>query len=158
MSATTPISSASSLGAELTVAPSPNLVSAQRQLKVSSVLTIIFGLLFALGSHDATDMLVRRFTDLMFWRLDDGVGQLTDTTHLADAILGGVMCGWAAMTWLLADRLLLKAPKEIKSIILISLCVWFVPDSLGSIASGAWLNAISNIGFFAMFALPLRKI
>lgn len=94
----------------------------------------------------------------MFWRLDDGVDKLTDTNHLADAILGGVMAGWAVMMWLLADRMLAKAPKETKSIIVVSLLVWFVIDSAGSVVSGAWLNVLANAGFLGLYLLPLRKI
>lgn len=135
-----------------------NLATVERELKLASVATVAFALLFAFASHDATDGPVRWLSDIVFWRLDDGVAQLTNTNHLADAILGGVMCGWAIMTWLLADRLLAKAPKETASIIRISMAVWFVVDSAGSIASGAWLNAVANVAFLAMFIVPLRRI
>lgn len=135
-----------------------NVVAAKRQLEVASVVTIGFGLLFALASHDLTDDLVGWWSDLIFLRPGDGAENLTDVNHLADAILGGVMVGWGVMIWLLADRLLLRMPGEVKSIILISLLAWFVPDSVGSIASGAWLNVVSNVGFAALFVLPLRRI
>jgi len=135
-----------------------SLAAAEHGLKLASVVTAGFGALFALASHDATDAPVRWLSDILFWRLGDGVDQLTNTNHLADAIAGGVMFGWAVMMWLLADRLLAKAPSETKSIVLISLAGWFVLDSGGSIASGAWLNVISNVAFLAMFLLPLRKI
>lgn len=134
------------------------LASAERQLKVSAILTVGFGLMFSLGSHDSTDVLVRWFSDFMFLRVGDGPAQLTDVNHLSDAILGGLMVGWAVMVWLMADRLLVRAPKEIKSIITIAMLVWFPIDSIGSIASGAWLNAIANVGFLAMFLVPLRRV
>lgn len=139
-------------------ADAATLASVERQVKIAALLTAGFGLLFAVGSHDATDGPVRFLADLLFLRLGDGPGELTNTNHLADAILGGVMAGWGAMMWLLADRLLTRMPSEVKSILTISLLVWFPIDSLGSIASGAWLNAISNIAFAAMFLVPLRRL
>jgi len=139
-------------------ATSKTLASVERELKIASILTVGFGLLFAAASHDATDAVTRFLSDVMFWRVGDGVAELTNTNHLADAILGGVMAGWAVMIWLLADRFLARAPTETKSIITISMLVWFPIDSIGSIASGAWLNAISNVAFLLMFLVPLRRI
>lgn len=135
-----------------------DLSKVERQIKTASVLTIVFGLLIALGSHDATDVFVRWFSDVMFLRVGSGVEELTNTNHLADAILGGIMCGWAALMWLLADQFLVVNPRETKRVIITSMAVWFVIDSTGSIASGAWLNAIANVGFLLMFVLPLRVI
>lgn len=137
---------------------SADLAAVQRQLKVACAVTIGFGALFALASHDLTDGPVSWLADLIFLRPGDGAENLTDVNHLADAILGGVMIGWGIMMWLLVDRVLPRMPQEIKSIMLISLVAWFVPDSAGSIASGAWLNVVSNAGYLGLFLLPLRRL
>lgn len=134
------------------------LGSIEQQLKISAVLTIAFAVMFSFGSHDATDGLVRWFGDLMFWRLGEGPDQLTDINHLADAVLGGVMASWATFVWLLADRFFLRAPREVKSIIMTAMFVWFPIDTIGSIVSGAWLNGIANLGFLAMFVYPISRL
>jgi len=128
------------------------------ELKAAAVVTIGFGLLFAVGAHDATDAPVRFLSDVVFWRLGDGVVELTRVNHLADAILGGVMAGWGVMIWMLANRLLPVAPVEVKRMVTTSALVWFAVDTGGSIASGGWFNGVLNLGFLAMFLAPLRRI
>lgn len=39
--------------------------------------------------------------------------------------------------------------------LVISLVAWFVPDTLYSLASGFWPNAVLNSVFALVFALPL---
>lgn len=128
------------------------------ELKVAAIVTIGFGLLFAIASHDATDAPVRFLSDIIFWRIGDGVAVLTQENHLADAILGGVMAGWGVMIWMLADRLLPVAPADVKRIVTTSALVWFTVDTAGSIAGGGGFNGVLNLGFLAMFLIPLRRI
>lgn len=135
-----------------------SLRRAGRELKTAAVITIGFGLFFAMGSHDATDGIVRYVADMIFLRSPGTTAELTDVNHLADAILGGVMAGWGVMIWMLVDRLLPLAPAEIKRIVIVSMLVWFPIDTIGSIASGAWLNGLLNVGFLLMFVVPLRRI
>lgn len=40
--------------------------------------------------------------------------------------------------------------------IMTGITFWFVTDSTASILSGAPVNAVLNIGFLLLFALPLR--
>ena len=44
-----------------------------------------------------------------------------------------------------------------RSLILTSIGAWFVIDSAGSILAGAPVNALFNVGFLAMFAVPLWR-
>lgn len=142
---------------EITI-PTERLASAERGLKAAAVITSAFGLLFAVGSTGATDWPVRLFTDIGFLRVGDGSASLSDSHHLVDAIMGGVMFGWGVMIWLLVDRFLRRSPGDVRHVITVALTSWFVVDSAGSIASGAWFNAVMNVGFAALFVLPLRKL
>lgn len=138
------------------------LAATVRDLKLAAVVTAASGLLFSLATTASTDGPLRFVADLAFLRPGDGADRLTDYNHLADAIAGGVLIGWAVMIWLVADRLLANATttvqREIKRILFISLGVWFVFDSAGSIAAGAWVNALVNTSFLVMFGLALRRI
>ena len=134
------------------------LESAQRGLKVAAVVTVATGLFFAVASTAATDGAVRQLLDVVFFRLGDGPAELSDSHHLVNAILGGVMVGWGVMIWLLVDQLVPVAPQQLKRILSVGLLCWFVVDSTGSIASGGWPNAVLNVGFLGMFLVPLRKL
>lgn len=135
-----------------------DLDAAERSIKGAAIITAGFGLFLAISSTDATDGLLRYCADLVFFRRGEGPDHLTDTNHLVDAIAGGVMVGWGVMFWLLADRLLHTAPKQIKHIMITSLACWFMVDSAGSIASGGWLNAVLNLSFPIMFGFALRTV
>ena len=119
---------------------------------------MLTGLLFSGGAVAFSDFGVRFLLDLVFFRIGEGPEALEESHRLVNAILGGAMVGWGAMIWLLVDRFLVQAPRDIKRILLVGLGTWFVVDSAGSIASGGWLNAVLNVGFLAVFLLPLIKI
>jgi hypothetical protein len=69
----------------------------------------------------------------------------------AHAVLGSVLMGWGAAIWLLASSL---AGKQHNPwwIMVISICVWAVPDTAYSLLSGFWQNALLNAGFVLAFA------
>jgi len=133
------------------------LSSPATQLKLASLFTVGFGLLIALGAHSTTDGPLRLFADLIFWPTGDAP-TLSDEAHLLAAILGGVMASWGVFFWLLTDALSETQPALLKRIVLITLSTWFIVDSLGSIASGGWINVLPNIAFLAMFVVPARRL
>ncbi|NJO38016.1 MAG: excinuclease ABC subunit A [Rhizobiales bacterium] len=93
--------------------------------------------------------------DLIFWPLDGGQTIASEPGHLLAAIAGGVMAGFGVLLYLLATHLYPKEPDLARLLISASIGVWFLVDSLGSIAAGAPLNAVLNIGFLALFLIPL---
>lgn len=135
-----------------------DVAKAERGLKGAALFSVISGLFFASASTGPTDGLMRLFLDSIFWRIGDGPAVLSDSHHLVDAITGGVMVGWGAMTWLVVDRFISASPGDVKQIVGVAIAAWFVVDSAGSIASGGWLNAVFNVAYAALFLLPLRKL
>lgn len=133
------------------------LAAPEFQLKAASIGTLGFALMIVLGSHEATDGPLRWFADLLFWPLGDPQ-TLTDEAQLLAAILGGVMASWAAIIWLLTDSLAQEQPLILRRIILTAMAIWFVIDSVGSVASGGWLNVVGNVGFLAIFVLPAWRL
>ena len=67
------------------------------------------------------------------------------------------MIGWGLMLWHLAGPIMDLAPRQTRRAILTSVLAWFVADSAGSLAAGAWLNLVGNLVFLILFALPLRQ-
>ena len=97
------------------------------------------------------------FLDLAIWPLDGAQSLDSAETRLLCAVGGGMLVGWGALFYLLADQVYPHEPQMVRKFVLISICSWFVVDSLGSIAAGAPMNALFNIGFLALFALPVLK-
>lgn len=68
--------------------------------------------------------------------------------RLTNAVLGSVMAGWFTTMFLLVDRL--KRSHAVWASVVVGLLVWFIPDSLYSLASGYWENVILNLVILAL--------
>ena len=135
----------------------PQLTSIGRQLKAASAITSGFGILMVFGAHELTDGPLRLLADLFILPFDDR-GPVTSEAQLLAAILGGVMVSWGLLYWMVIDVLLPQNPALLKHIVMVTIGVWFVIDSLGSLAAGSWINVVSNVGFLAAFILPARRL
>lgn len=106
--------------------------------------TVFIGLLFVPGVLEALHALA-------------GPGQdatMSPTGRLGVAIYGGLMVGWG-LTFHLAGR-----GVHITRAAAAGLIAWFVVDSGASVLVGFPFNAVSNLGFLALFAplfLALRQ-
>jgi len=74
---------------------------------------------------------------------------------LVHAVLGAVMFGWGLMLAVVVKRLLAQGSKLGWQLVAGSLAAWSVPDTTYSLISGYWQNALLNIGFALLFAVPL---
>jgi hypothetical protein len=127
-------------------------------LRSASAIVIGFGVLVALAAFPATAGPTLLLTDLIFWPFDGAQSLGAPETRLLCAIGGGLMAGWGVLLWLVATQLYPREPELARTMILYSTGTWFVIDSLGSIAAGAPLNALLNVGFLLAFVLPLRRL
>ena len=51
-----------------------------------------------------------------------------------------------------------RDPREGWTILAVSLTAWFVPDTIFSLASGFWQNAVLNAVFAVLYGIPLAAI
>lgn len=127
-------------------------------LKIASGIVIGFGLFGFLGVWPAMALPIELLLDLIFWPIDGGPSLATPGSRLLVAIASGALVGWGSMIWIVATELFKSNPQLSRKMILTSVLLWFVIDSIGSIISGAPLNAVFNLGFVALFYMPLRQI
>ena len=74
---------------------------------------------------------------------------------LAHAVFGSVLIGWGITLLYLIQHYFRKGIKISWSIISLSFLAWFIPDTIFSLSSGYSANALLNMVFFILFALPL---
>ena len=76
---------------------------------------------------------------------------------MRQATRAGVLVGWGALLFLVADQLGSVDPVLVRTFVLTSIGSWFVVDSLGSLAAGAPVNALFNVGFLVLFFWPVWR-
>lgn len=126
-------------------------------LKFASWLLIGFGILSVVSAHPNLNFLSRPFVQLALWPFNEASNTLMAETRLIWAIIGGITIGWGVMTLQLTTKLLHKETEVLRSIMLTSTLAWFFTDSAASILSGAGFNAVLNLGFLAVFLIPIWR-
>lgn len=85
-------------------------------------------------------------------------GKAADYIELVHAVMGAVMIGWGTAMLLVLRGPFRRDPREGWTILAVSLTAWFVPDTIFSLASGFWQNAVLNAVFAVLYGIPLAAI
>lgn len=125
-------------------------------LKISSLLTILTGLISSLASSIATQKPWLLLFDLLTWPLDGSPANFSNEAFALNAVLGGVMIGWGILMFYVSEELV-QSPKLIKGFLVSILC-WFISDSIGSYVSGLYGNIVLNVSFLLLSAIPLLNL
>jgi hypothetical protein len=121
--------------------------------------TAVFGLVLVALPHPTS----AGFNLMIYGQAESPPDFSAEAVHysqLVHAVLGAVMVGWGVlMAMILAGPARRDFHRGWKSeswrMIAISLSAWAIPDTLYSLASGYWPNAILNSIFITLFAAPL---
>ena len=125
-------------------------------LKLSSLITVITGVISVLASSPVTQRPWLLLLDFLDWPLGSSPGSFARESFVLNAVLGGVMIGWGTLMYFVSDELQ-KSARMLKAMTVSLLC-WFVSDSVGSFVSGFYGNILLNILFLSMFLYPLLKL
>lgn len=114
----------------------------------------VFGAALAAGAFEATSGPARLFFEIL-----DGPAALDMHAHMrfSLAVLGAVTIGWSLTLHaaVQAANLLGDRGRPIWVVVTASLAVWYVIDTVLSVATGFALNAIPNTVFLAVFLFPI---
>lgn len=117
----------------------------------------LFGIILVGGGFETTSGPVCTLFDFL-----NGSGKLELNPHMqfSLAILGAVTIGWSLTLMTViqaANQLENRVSKPIWIGMTASIVIWYVIDSILSIATGFWLNAVSNTIFSATFLIPVIR-
>ncbi|KIC37377.1 hypothetical protein [Leisingera sp. ANG-M7] len=129
--------------------------AAIRMLKTVSILGTAFGLAMVLALVTPLGAVLSLFIDLAFLPVDGAQALSPGAASLMTAISGGLMCGFCVLIYLVTERIYSTDPALGRRLLLPALLAWYIPDSLGSLASGAWFNVAMNTAFLGLFLVPL---
>lgn len=115
---------------------------------------VLFGALLLLAPG-----LTRQLFSLLLYgaqgRLDEFPAQARAYVTLTHGVLGAVMLAWGLLMLMLLFGPIRRRSGEAWRMLLVSLLAWFVPDTLYSLWSGFWQNAVLNLGFALLYAAAL---
>ena len=126
-------------------------------LAAVTVGVIAFGLLLVVApgvGRQGFSLLVFSSAD----RISEFGSEAASYIELAHAVMGSVMIGWGMALLLVLRGPMRRDLLEGVKIFAVSLLVWFIPDTTFSIASGFWQNAILNVVFAVLFAIPITAL
>lgn len=78
--------------------------------------------------------------------------------RLMHGVLGAVMFGWGVMIALVLRGPLRAGVPGSADWILMPLLAWYGPDTVWSLYTGFWPNALLNTGFLILFLVPLLAL
>lgn len=112
---------------------------------------------FSAGFVVAGDSMITVFDRLLFGSAESPVrgAAALDYLKFSFGVLGAVTIGWMVALLPIALGPLRRRERFAWSSIAWSVGVWFVIDSTFSVLSGFPENAVLNVGFVALFAIPL---
>jgi hypothetical protein len=129
----------------------------KRWLIVTAIVIGSFGPIFALATRASTSRGRRWTLDLLNFPLDDAEQYDSDTMRFLSALTGGFLFGWGVMVLGLRAWLFDVSPEGVRRTVVVSMCSWFVLDSIGSVAAGAAPNVVGNIAVLLLGVGPLWR-
>lgn len=125
-----------------------------RWLVVATAVVAIFGALLVLAPA-----LMQRVLGALYFPPPAGPPSMdargSGYVMFTAAVLGAVMIGWAVMLFLVLLGPFRRGEREGWTMLAVSLAAWFVPDTVFSLVSGFWQNAVLNAVLGILFAVPL---
>ena len=114
-------------------------------LKVSALVIGGFGPFLTLGTMPALNEPARWGLDLLTWPIDGFPSYEAPEMWFLSALTGGFLVGWGVMVWCLSVWVHDLAPEPVRRTVMVSVLAWFIVDSMGSVTSGNWPNALWNV-------------
>ena len=129
----------------------------QKWLMLWCVAVAVFGLVLAGGAFAATDGITRGLLVV----LGHPWPAVPDAHHrFSVGLMGAVTLGWGATLMPAFRALGLLDPRQAAPLwrtMTLAILGWFVIDSAISIATGFWLNAVSNTLLVILFLVPVVR-
>jgi hypothetical protein len=127
----------------------------QRWMLALSIAIVAFGLAMALLNSTLVFNLLNRQVDPAFWGDQPLPAQALAFRAWVYGVLGATMAGWGVFFIFLAHIPFRRQEKWAWYCFAAGLLVWYVPDTIISLAAGVFFNAIFNTALLVLVALPL---
>lgn len=128
-----------------------------RSMKITLIISALFALFMFASLFTGLRSVMGFFLDLVHMPLDGAQSLSRDTEEVLTAISAGLFAGFCVALWQITTHVYAKDPTLGRRMILSSVICWYVVDSAGSLAAGAWMNVILNSGFLLALVAPVWR-
>lgn len=132
--------------------------AAAAMMRAVSAVFFLAALIFASGAFPGFEGMSILMHDLLDFPLDGKTGPYSEEARWFSAIGGGVFASLCVVMALVFAPAIENGDRRVTRAAIISIMVWFVIDSAGSISAGAPANAAFNVLFLAMLMAPLTLV
>ena len=133
-------------------------MSLDLRFKLMRMVALVLGLytlVWGLAPYTSINMPARFLLDVLDWPIDNTAAALDRNTKWLSAIGASFLGAVAVFLWGIVAPALKRGDAEVARTALLAFIVWYVIDSVGSIAAGVFSNAIFNTIYLVAMALPL---
>jgi hypothetical protein len=123
-------------------------------LRAICLITMITGLVSALGSHPNTQLPWAYLFETIEWPKTQAPTVFSHEARILSAVTGGVLFGWGLALLLIVNGPITRGEPEGRRIYLVSVLAWLVIDTSASYAASWPGNMVLNVVFFAAFLVP----
>lgn len=125
-------------------------------LIVASLITVIYGLGLAFfGQSNLFNILINDQLNEVFWNTTEPPREFIEFQQFNLGVLGSVVAGWGVLMTFIFYHAYDKKQKWVWNATIFGLIVWYLPDTIISILSLVYSNAIMNTLLFLLFLIPL---
>lgn len=125
----------------------------QTWLTIWCLFVALFGLILAGAAFEGTQAPARLLLTLMS---PTNTASFDPQSRFAIGLMGAVTLGWGLTAWVLVAAAP-ALPPTVWRRLTAAFALWYVIDSTISIATGYWLNAVSNTLIVAAYLLPVTR-
>ena len=119
---------------------------------------IAFSAIWALAPYEAINQPAIMLIDLLDWPFGDASPALNQSQMWLSSIGAGLTFAMAIMLLGVVVPGLRNANRSVIRTTILAFSIWYIVDSIGSIASGVASNAFFNTIFLAMVLVPLVMV
>ncbi len=132
--------------------------TAAKTVRIVGYLFLLFAFVWGLAPYVSINAPARWLIDLLDWPFGDALATLDRSEKWLSAIGSGLTAGISIMLIGMVAPAVARSDRQVTKVTIWAFVVWYIVDSVGSIASGVPSNAFFNAILLTAILVPLLLV
>ena len=124
-------------------------------MMINAVVFAVYSILWGLAPYESINLPSRFILDISNWPLDNLSMQLDQNTQWITAIAAGLLAAISIFLGGIVVQAIRENNRRVINTTIIAMLVWYLIDSIGSVAAGVASNAFFNSIYLTFVLIPL---